>query len=64
MAQDSNQSDTNSTKRPQQQETTGMKYRLGCCPVVFVGSFDRDRGLVGRRNGGAGRRAFGLRARQ
>jgi hypothetical protein len=45
-------------------QTTGMKYRLGCCPVVFVGSFDRDRGLVGRRNGGAGRRAFGLRARQ
>ena len=45
-------------------QTTGMKYRGGCCPVVFVGSFDRDRGLVGRRNGGAGRRAFGLRARQ
>ena len=29
-------------------QTTGMKYGVGYCPVVFVGSFDRDRGLVGR----------------
>ena len=29
-------------------QTTGMKYRVACCPVVFVGSFDRDRGFVGR----------------
>ncbi len=29
-------------------QTTGMKYGVGCCPVVFVGSFDRDRGLCGK----------------
>jgi hypothetical protein len=25
-----------------------MKYGVGCCPVVFVGSFDRDRGPCGK----------------
>ena len=29
-------------------QTTGMKYGVGCCPVVFVGSFDRDRGPCGK----------------
>ena len=29
-------------------QTTGMKYGVGCCPVVFVGSFDQDRGSCGK----------------